>query len=435
MSTAGYLISVHNDVEEDWSVGTNWSLGTPPTSSESAIFRTDLPYRVDITTAVTARSLYLNAPALTLVESSTGSMTIRNMNFASGTSTLNGDNSFYTTTINADVRIGSDHALGNRAVTLEAGHLTALSSMTLHNEIDVAIQDAIGSISVQTGDTLTLDGPLALSGAGDGIVFGYNANGTVVIAGKSYSDTGPAPIVDIMYATVASGSAARNVAATGLFQSAGSIDITTGTLDLTHFGAGLTTLHGLSGFGEVENTASLRTLTLSGADYDGNFAGKFALVAEGTNTLGGTLGTVGITMGAGTDTLDLSAAQGSFHISAPAGSNATVTVSGKPGQTDHFIDFQDGHLSIDTTFASDAHVTFTDRAGSVRVTVSPNGGGTAGNLYFDGINSHTHFVVGNDGHGHLELTWSPAEIGPSHDAAVQGAVAEASYVPPPHDAI
>ncbi len=129
---------------------------------------------------------------------------------------------------------------------------------------------------------------------------------------------------------------------------------------MRNFGTDVT-LHRLTGSGGLLIGNSAITIHSDNPDWDGTLQGV-TMDLGGTGHMGGNLEHAHITMAAGTNTIDFSpATAGLFTISAPDGSTSTITVGAKTSE--HFTDFQDGNLTIDTTAASTATYAFEEGDG------------------------------------------------------------------------
>jgi hypothetical protein len=422
--------------ENNWTTAADWDIGTVPTASDDVHFDGTEHYQVDITSAVSAYGIEVLGSHAILDESSAGSITAHSADFERGTIILNGTNDISTVDIStATVEVGADGALGRHAVSFDqySGTIEAIADVTLHNAINM--ND--GFLAAAAGDTLVLDSDM--TGVSDGTLLGFGsldgtATGTVELDGLSYDDAGSYSQITIYSGTVSAGKGGHDGEANELFASVGDFQMDPGTtLDITNFGSTVY-LGSLQGSGTVENNHGTKTIDVDYANFNGSITGRIDLDVSGTSTFVGHVGTVGlstVTMGAGTDNLNFSGVQGSYAIYAPAGSSATINIGLDEGiQNDRFMDFQDGNLTIDTTQPSDVATTFIDHSGYVELHVNPTGPNQGSfNLYFFGVSSHDGFVLG-DNDGHLQITYDPPDA-----AHVADAVAQASFVPLPHDVI
>lgn len=408
--------------EGDWTTAANWDSGTVPTGDVDVIFTKTGTYQVDITTAVDVFEIEMHTDGVTIMESSTGSITAHNLLMEEGTLELDGANDFQTAHFQfGRVIVGNADAFGShlRYITLaETIALDFTISTTLHTAIDGANDMSIGA---SAGHTANLAGDFALGGAADAtnsINFGGEGeSGTIKLGGKTFTQ-GPAPLtIDVSNGTVIGGSNAADHVAHDMFAYAESVSLDMGaTLDVRQFGAdvSLTDLHGGGTLKSAGNQ-----IALTGADFDGTFSGNPNITATGTNTVGATFGHAFFTMGAGTDTLDLTLAKGKASISAPSGSAATVTV-GAGAQT-YFTDFSDGHVTARVAGGAGDHISYVEGSGFTRVVVHDHAG--IMNLYLYGV-TQDDIHTGGDGHGNLMITVAAAEI-----------AAHQSFIPMPHDVL
>ncbi len=113
----------------------------------------------------------------------------------------------------------------------------------------------------------------------------------------------------------------------------------------------------------------------------------------------------------------------------PSGSTSTITVG--EHTTEHFTDFQDGNITLDVAAASSAHVTYIEDAGDIRMVVHPGMATKRSASISTGVTSSDDLVLGDDGHGHLQVTWGGASEAPAHtahDIDVANQAAAASFV-------
>ncbi len=429
----------------DWSDAANWQGGVLPGTEDIArIWGSSGSSHVEVTSAVAVREVQMNALHTILVETSTGSITANTLDLVAGTMELGAANNFGPVTITdgtSIVQISADGALGRKPVSDQGGMIDATADTTFRNALTLH-ED--GDLAASAGHTLLLEGAFTATApvqdqavqiwfGNSGIIYNQTvATGTVELAGKSFTLAAPAEWIEIKSGTVTSASGGHSVEANEMFNQAAQVTLDAGaTLNTGNFGTSVT-LHDLTGAGTLE---SARYNThIAGADFAGTFATGARIIADGTNVLTGNAGARFI-MGAGTDSLDLSSMKSAFTLSAPSGSSATVII-GEGASHAHFLDFQAGHLTIDTVFADTDSVRYLDSAGRVQMVINHGpGGAMPTSLYFYGISTPGDIVVGNDGHGHLEFTYNtaPGEAHAQHDAAVASATAEAAFVPPSHD--
>lgn len=164
-ATASNVVTWLNAADGNWSDGTNWSTGSPPTASEAAVISVDGTYTVTVDADVGVESITLggaaNGPTVVAdgwTVSATGTVRINDgsvLSLSSGTleaTTLVNEGSLE---LNASVVNG---AIDNR------NQLTGTSSTTLN-----------GAITTASGSTILLDG----SGADVTFSNGFTNNGTV----------------------------------------------------------------------------------------------------------------------------------------------------------------------------------------------------------------------------------------------------------------
>jgi cytoskeletal protein CcmA (bactofilin family) len=432
----------HTSGTGDWTTAADWQGGAEPTTADIAKFSigsSNQPtYEIDVTTAVAVDEVLVNAANAFLSESASGSITAQTLNMGKGLISLNAVNSFAHVTNAGLAEFSVDGAFGIHTI-ITSGVFEAMANTEMHNPFEIkgtAQFDAAAGCTVKYlgAVTATTSGPTIEFGSDAPINQGVqNATGTVELGGTSYSQPGTvsSTTIDIGSGTVLSGTGAHAVEADEMFSSALFINLDAGaTLDVGHFGTNVS-LRDLSGLGTLKDNSDATVITLQGATFDGNIVGGSKLTIVGGDTLGGGIGTTAITMGLGAN-LNLSTATGNFTISAPDDA-ATVTVGSHT--VNHFTDFQDGHLTIDTAFDEHDLVTFKETAAYTEMVVHPGGSVAATAFYFYGLTTPGDIVLGGDANGHLQVTYdaAAAEAHAQHDAAVAAAVADAAFVPPPHD--
>jgi hypothetical protein len=432
--------------ENDWSVGANWQGGLAPGLDDTANLTANGHYQVDVDAALRVRKLILGAENATLAESSSESIHANIFEMKGGIARLDAANIFDSTELyGGTAQLGDDHALGTKPLQESGTFIESMGAdINLHNEIDM---DGSGRFLANTGDTLRLSGALYVTQPvpaeadidfGSSEIYRYTEitpTGTVLITSTSFSIDSPDGLfIGVHAGTVQSGQGTHAAGADEMFSDATQVEVDgSAKLDVRNFGTDVTLSH-LSGSGTLV-ADSANTIHVDNASFTGTLSGHVDIEASGANSFGGHLGTANFTMAAGTDSLDFhTALDGTVTISAPEGSDATVTLS--TTTTDKFTDFQDGNLTIDTTVSSAAVVSFTEGSGYILAAVHPGHGAKAMHLYFYGVSSSDDLLLGNDGHGHLQITYDgageiPAQI--THDVAVASQVAEASFVPLPAD--
>jgi hypothetical protein len=430
-----------NATSGNWTDAARWSTGTVPDGNErSEVLAPNSPnpanppYTIDITSAAVTRVLTITDPSATIDESAAGSLRTAEIDISAGTLILDGTNTsnLYDLSGTALLEFNSGAALGNGLIGLDSGRLLATANAVLLNPFNVDMLIGTGSIGVTAGHTLRLEGQVTTQ---QEIVFGQlgvTTSGTIQIMGAVVDSENPARIL------IESGRvetvAGHNAGAITLFNTAPGIFISNGntTLDLSNFGNDVT-LHSLDGSGIIRSSNAAMELHLTNADSGARLYGTMHVEADGTNALFGRLDDTLITMGAGTDYLDLSNVKDdNFTISAPSGSTVTVLI-GKFGGT--YTDFQDGHLTIDTVYSSREPVTFSTTGSTTTLDIRAPSGKLASALVFDGITASSHFTIGDDGHGHMQITYDAgtadidAQVNHAIDVANAIAAAATAHIP------
>jgi hypothetical protein len=430
---------------DDWFTASNWAGSAVPGAGDTAVIKAHGHYEVHFDAAVTVQELDFDYKSVFLIEDASGSLTAHKFDIVSGIAEFGNANTIDNVQIEGgDVVIGDDHALGTKAIHFHAGTIIANANVNLHNKIDI---QASAGLSAMPGDTLTVSGPIEVNEAFSeyGISFGgFTHNkwfgtipeGTVNITSTSFDPgtSGATEDIFVMYGTVKSGQGTHAVGADTMFSDAGYVQLSSGTsvLDVRNFGTDVT-LNQLNGVGTLIGNAAV-TVHMHDPNFQGVLKGV-TMVLDGTGHIGGDVGHSHITMAAGTNTMDFSATvSGLFTLAAPDGSTSTITVGGQTSE--HITDFQDGNLTIDTTTASTAHYNLEIESGDVRLVVHPGGGANVYSMFFDGLTSTDGITVGDDGHGHLQVTWTDpagATAHTAHDIDVMHQVAQALLVPASHD--
>ncbi|MGH6873147.1 MAG: hypothetical protein ACREHE_16755 [Rhizomicrobium sp.] len=418
------------DGENDWSVGANWSLGEPD-ATQNVYFDGHDPYQVDVTGAVSAFRLFFRGHEATLLETSTGSMSIRAAEFDAGTAILDGTNSFGTLLVQAaTVEYGAAGALGNGQASIVDGELRAIADVTVKN----AIAMEGGTLDVANGHTATLQGALSFVGSTLLLGNGTDADGAMVLGAKSFS--GSNYELHIQLESLSSGTGLRSAGFAALLSDAAGVNLNV-ALDLTNAGGTAITLHNLGGGGLISSTNGHTDLTIDHGVTSAGFALKTAVTIEGGVTFdSGALGDVSFLMASGNQHLTLdNASGGRAFIGAAADSDAVVHLGTAGSVIAHFTGFEAGNITVDTDYSVDAVTSWTDDAGQVKLTIRAHAGAAAYNIFFAGLSDHSGIALGNDGHGHLEITYpgAPAELAASHDAAIAQAAADAAFVHLPPD--
>ncbi|HTQ14066.1 MAG TPA: hypothetical protein VMH86_09335 [Rhizomicrobium sp.] len=415
--------------ENDWSVAANWSLGEPD-ATRNVYFQAHTAYQADVTTAVTAHDLVFKAHAGTLFESAAGSMTLRSAQFDAGKAILNAANSIASVTVEAsEVDFSVNGALGNGGVSVVDGLLEATGDVTVKNAL---VLDG-GILAVDGGHTLTLQGGLGFEGPTLILGSSGGANGAMVIGSRTFDGS---DYELRLYSDLSSGTGLRSAGFTALLNGAAGVNLQA-TLDLTNAGANAITLHNLGGAGLIASSNGHTGLTIDHGVTSAGFALNSAVTIEGGVTFdSGALGNVSFLMASGSQHLTLANASGGrAFVSAAPDSEAVVHLGTAGSVTAHFIGFENGNITIDTGYSTDAVASWTDETGQVKLTIRAHAGAAAYNIFFSGLGDHTGFELGSDGHGHLQITYpgAPAESAASHEAAVAQAAAEASFVHLPPD--
>ncbi|MGH6871326.1 MAG: hypothetical protein ACREHE_07460 [Rhizomicrobium sp.] len=433
---------------QNWTDASIWQGGVVPGAGDTAVIELHSDYEVQITSAVTVQELDYGWRNSALIESGSGSITAHAFRIVDGSAVFENANSFdYVGVDGGTVFMGNDHALGTKALHTGGGTIADDGlNINLHNKLDMQ-QGA--SFAATAGHTLTVSGIMEFDPifANSQVAFLFGAmnsnhwhtpqfGGTVDITGTTF-DIGGQPntteYINIDHGIVKSGKGAHSAAANAMFSDATEVVMLGGTLDVRNFGADVT-LHKLEGLsGEVLGNSSVDIHAI-----DPNYKGTLDNVTmelSGTGLIGGNMEHSRFTMAAGTNTMDFSAATaGDVTISAPDGSSSTITVGAKTWE--HFTDFQDGNIVVDTTTASTAHFDFVAEPTDLKLVIHPGGGAKAYDLFFNGLASSDGITVGDDGHGHLEVTWTGAGGIPAqsdHAIDVINHAAQAAFVPLVHD--
>jgi hypothetical protein len=438
----------HTSGEGNWSVGSNWDIGTVPTASDNVHLIGSTAYQVDLNTAEQAFNFSVDGPNIVFDETATGSLTVQIAQFTQGTAILDAGNTIDDKVQITDglVELNGDDELGQAPIYMQAG---GAGTGTIEAVTDVTLTNALyvnsGRLEATDGHMLTVAGYFELPAYVAELSFGAiggDANGMdgTVEFTPSQGASASQYTFEIDSGTVTIGKGAASDT-TNIFEN-GALKLYGGTLDVANFLTdsnfyGLTD-GGPGHRGSLSNTGAAKTFMMYNWNFSGAIASNIHLVAVDDDTLGGTQSKLDIAMSTQyTADLDTSAATGTFNITSAVGSDATIHVGTAAQQVDRFYDFQDGGLTIDTAFAADVKVSWVDYSDGVeRLVIHPGHGSPSQSLYFKGIGSHADFVLGDDGSGHLEISYAaPADTGAVHDAAVADAAAQASFVLLPHDVL
>jgi hypothetical protein len=409
----------------EWSNGENWSRGTAPVANTTAVIDGAGHYEIDVNTAVVVHELELDSRNAFLVETAGGSIQAHNLVMEFGVAELNVANNFAVVNMEGGfVELGDDHALGTKTIHTLAGTIEAnAASINLHNAIAIA---DVGIFAAHGGDMLTLSGAITATnipgsngyvtefgGSSGPQFYAPDETGTVIITSTSFIDEASIRFNDVFVdtGTVKSGQGTHALGANQLFSDATYVLIqAAGTLDVRNFGTDVT-LNKLDGTGKLVGNSGI-TVHVTNPTFTGTLS-AVTMEAGGTGHFGGHMGSSSFTMAAGTDTLDFSnALDGNITVSAPDGSTSVITVG--PHTAEHFTDFQDGNLTIDVAVGSATHVSFIQDADDLRMVIHPNHGFKAFSLYFNGVTSSDDLTLGDDGHGHLQVTWGGAAEAQAH---------------------
>ena len=402
-------ISTHGEFA--WLDGANWSGGVVPGMADVANLHSNAALQIDVDGAVNVGIIKFFDRNATLVEAASASITARVLEIGPGVLTLNAANSFAQLTFEGGTAlIGDDHALGVKPISGDGLVEAVVTSVNFHNAFDIA---GVGSFGAAEGDTLKLSGVLTLSPPTEGlgnINFG-NGGGLVSMTSTSFVSDADTYNVQVSDGRFKSGEGTHAVGANALFSGADSVFIQPpATLDIRDFGTDVTLNH-LTGPGTLLGTGVVARVT------DPSFTGTLSGVTMevgGTGSIGGHPGHAAFTMAAGTDSLDFSGMlDGSIAVSAPEGSDATLTLGAKT--TAHFTDFSAGDLTLIVDVASDSHVSFTESGGTTRMAIHIGGGASPILLFLEDVGLPADLSLGDDGHGHLEITWGGGAGIPPHD--------------------
>lgn len=434
--------------EGDWGTATNWSGDTVPGMGDTAVIALHDHYEVHVDGARTVQEVDLGYRNAFLIELASGTLTAHKFDITEGTAELRNANTFDNVQIEGgNVILSDDHSLGTKAIHANNGTImTDGTDINLHNKIDV---QQIAGFGAEAGSTLTVSGAIGVNArfAEFGFSFGQTYNnhwftdtdtGTVLITSTAFTVggfAGATESIDIAHGTVKSGQGTHAVGADAMFSNATEVNLEAGNsvLDVRNFGTDVT-INDLFGVGKLIGNGAI-TVHMNNPNFNGVLQGV-TMVLGGEGHIGGDMGHSNITMAAGTNTMDFSAAvSGLFTLAAPDGSTSTITVGGHTSE--HITDFQDGNLTIDTNTASTAHYNLEVESGDVRLVVHPGGGANVYSIFFDGFTSTDGITVGDDGHGHLKVTWTdPASAtAHAHDIDVANQAAAASFVHPTPDVI
>ncbi|HEY2070843.1 MAG TPA: hypothetical protein VGG48_14910 [Rhizomicrobium sp.] len=422
----------------DWTDPTQWEGGAVPGSGDTAkLSGTQHVSIAKIDTAIAVHEIIMNAVHSTIDEISTGSITATELDYISGTLILNAVNTFTTVDIGSYVEIGADGALGKRAVFEQGGMIEADANVNFRNALNIQndaqlsakagfTETTWGAISADTLPEATDVSAQIFFGSTNALYGDANATGTVELGGTSFAlNSEDGLIIEIMGGTVKSGSGQHALGADEMFNDATQVTLDSHTLlDVGHFGTAVT-LSNLTGQGTLEDSGDAVTITLTAADFTGTISGNSKLATSGANVLAGGIGNASIAMAA-SSSLDLVEATGHYTLTS-AGLGARLTIGS--GTVNHIDGFNSGNLTIDTNFAQYDLVVFKSGDGYEQAVIHPGHGAATTSIYFYGLTSSAGINVGNDGSEHLQFTYgAPAE----HAAAIENAVAEASFVPMDH---
>jgi hypothetical protein len=402
-------ISTHGEFE--WLDGANWSGGVVPGTADVANLHSNAALQIDVDGAVNVGIIKFFDRNATLVEAADASITARVLEIGQGVLTLNAANSFAQVTFEGGTAlIGNDHALGVKPISGDGFVEAVATSVNFHNAFDIA---GIGGFGAAEGDTLKVSGALTFSSptAGTGIINFGTGGGLVSMTSTSFVSDVETYDVQLIAGRFKSGEAAHAQGANALFSGADTVFVDPpATLDIRDFGTNVT-LNRLTGPGTLLGTGVTAHVT------DPSFTGTLSNVTMevgGTGSIGGHPGHAAFTMAAGTDSLDFSGMlDGSIVVSAPEGSDATLTLGTKT--TAHFTDFAAGDLTLIVDVASNSHVSFTESGGTTRMAIHIGGGASPILLFFEDVGVAGDLSLGDDGHGHLEVTSGGAAAIPPHD--------------------
>jgi hypothetical protein len=395
--------------ENDWSIGANWSGGSVPGASDTAIIHNAGTYQVDITSAVSVQEIKLDQFNATLMEAAAGSISAHTLYVRAGTAVLDAANAVTSVLIDggSHVELGANGALGTHTIR-NGGTLTATTDITLTNKITMLDE---GLYQAATGHTLKLDNTITIDGdrvGGDPAPIGFGSDdssffGTMMLAGTAFGGTDMPFDIDISRGTLTTGSGVHSAGALAMLQAAVAVGFNGGTLDLRHVpSTGDIALHNLYGTGTLLGT-SAQTYDFATPNFNGTLSGNFT--ANVTKTA--------LHLGAGQDNLSILGATGNVTVSTDAAADATLTVGNS--STEHFLDFGEGRLTLLLHIGDARSFNYEMTDEGLRMVVHPSHTGEkVFSLYFDDLTSSSQLQVGVDDHFNYVVTLAPAEIAPHH---------------------
>jgi autotransporter-associated beta strand protein len=375
-----------------WSAGTNWSLGTVPTSSEDVFIANDTTVRISNTTTEVAGNLTIggtNTPAgnnifsaVALRSDTSNSLTVSgNITLAPGAGTGQlslGTGSGFTSTLTIGGGSGSilDGEGAGFATIAIFGHMGTLGLATATADYLNINQNSSGSLTIGSGQTYTI-GTTRVGSGTTNVTDALTVNGTLVsttinpgasVANGNNSATFTLNTGGLVQATTLRRTGSQNITfdwngGTIQNRSGGNltVDATSGTLTIGLAGTGTHTFEADSGR-TITVAATAQLQDKSGEAGTLNKAGGGTLLLQGANTYSGATTISGGTLMLSTNgaiasssllsvasgaTLNVAAVAGGFKIGANQtllGSgtvigNTTIEGSLKPGNSPGLLTF------------------------------------------------------------------------------------------------
>jgi hypothetical protein len=273
-------INWKNPVNGDWSVASNWSTNTVPTSGDAVTISAPGSYTVTISSADLANSLTFNASQAALLETG-GSLTVTGaLTVDSGFVSLSETNTIGSVALAGGVLgIGKGAALGTGTLTVTSGELLGTATATVANSIALSAGSTT-TFAAAPGTTLNLTGGVDFVGNDTVDIGGPGENGEVLWSSSPSGDT--TDTFDVLDGTL---TAANSELGFILNLINGTTVAAGATLD---WAGNAASIKNLQGAGVVTNSGAAQTMTLSGTtSFSGAISGALSVVFNGNAALSG----------------------------------------------------------------------------------------------------------------------------------------------------
>jgi hypothetical protein len=263
-------INWKNPVNGDWSVATNWSTNTVPTSGDAVTISAPGSYSVMITSSDLANSLTFNASQAALLETG-GSLTVTGaLSVDSGFVSLSEANTIGSVLLaGGELGIGKGTALGTGTLTVTSGELLGTATATVANSITLSAGSTT-TFAAAPGTTLNLTGGVDFIGNNTVDIGAPGENGEVLWSSAPSGNT--TDTFDVLDGTL---TAANSELGLILNLINGTTVAAGATLDWAGNSA---SIKNLQGAGRVTNSGASQMMTLSGTtSFSGTISGRLSL--------------------------------------------------------------------------------------------------------------------------------------------------------------